>query len=86
MAGWDDIDGAPELLNETTRSATDLDLLFARVFNNVDGRKILKFLRDSTIEQPCWVPGSDPSHGYMREGQNALVRYIEARIRAAETP
>ena len=86
MAGWDDMNGAPAVLNETSREPTELDLLFARVFSNAEGRKVIKYLRETTIEQPCWVPGADPSHGFMREGQNALVRYIEARIRAAEQP
>lgn len=84
MAGWDDIEGAPEILSETSGAPDALDLLFAKVFNNTEGRKVLKYLRDATIEQPCWVPGADPSHGFVREGQNALVRYIEARIRKAD--
>ena len=35
---------------------------------------------DMTIEAPAWVPGQDSSYGYVREGQNSLVREIERRI------
>lgn len=59
----------------------DLDILMARTFGTQEGQKVLHWLRSVTIEQPAWVPGTDPSHGFAREGQNSLVREIERRIR-----
>jgi hypothetical protein len=64
-----------------------VDSMFASVFATPQGRQVLAFLRQRTIEQPCWVPGQDAAHGYAREGQNSIVREIEMRIqRAAKGP
>ena len=64
-----------------------LDLLYARIFGSDEGRQVLAHLRALTVEQPAWVPGQDPSHGFAREGQNSIVREIERRVRrAAEGP
>ena len=64
--------------------ASQMDMLYATVFNTPDGLKVLKHLASTTIDQPCWFPGNDPSHGYFREGQNSLVRQINSRIRRAK--
>ena len=61
-----------------------LDLLYATVFNSPDGLKVLKHLESTTIDQPCWFPGTEASQGYYREGQNSLVRQINNRIRRAK--
>ena len=61
-----------------------LDLLYATVFNSPDGLKVLKHLESTTIDQPCWFPGTEASQGYFREGQNSLVRQIKSRIRRAK--
>ena len=61
-----------------------LDLLYATVFNSPDGLKVLKHLESTTIDQPCWFPGTEASQGYFREGQNSLVRQINSRIRRAK--
>ena len=61
-----------------------LDLLYATVFNSPDGLKVLKHLESTTIDQPCWFPGTEASQGYFREGQNSLVRQINNRIRRAK--
>ena len=65
--------------------------LLARVFKSDDGKKVLKNLREQTIEAACWSPSIAQScglaeanaHAYAREGQNALVRNIEDCIRIA---
>ena len=64
--------------------ASQMDMLYATVFNTPDGLKVLKHLASTTTDQPCWFPGNDPSHGYFREGQNSLVRQINSRIRRAK--
>ena len=61
-----------------------LDMLYATVFNSPDGLKVLKHLESTTIDQPCWFPGTEASQGYYREGQNSLVRQINNRIRRAK--
>ena len=61
-----------------------LDLIYATVFNSPDGLKVLKHLESTTIDQPCWFPGTEASQGYFREGQNSLVRQINSRIRRAK--
>jgi hypothetical protein len=43
----------------------------------------MAWLRLTLLEQPVAVPGSDPSYGFYREGQNSVVRDIEARIKRA---
>jgi hypothetical protein len=59
----------------------NLDQLYARVFTTEAGAKVLSHLRETTIERPCFTPGEDPSHGFMREGENEIVRSIERRIK-----
>jgi hypothetical protein len=81
MAGWDDLEATPESL--VPQESSDTDKLCLRVFGTEEGQKLLKWLRDITIEQPCWGPGSDPSYGYFLEGRCSLVKEIEARINRA---
>ena len=38
------------------------------------------WLRQAILEQPVALPGSDPSYAFYREGQNSLIRDLEARI------
>ncbi len=64
--------------------ASQMDMLYATVFNTPDGLKVLKHLASTTIDQPCWYPGTEPSNGYFREGQNSLIRQIHSRIRRAK--
>jgi hypothetical protein len=81
MAGWDDIDAMQQTLQP--QEGNDTDKLCLKVFGPEDGQRMLKWLREITIEQPCWGPGSDPSYGYFLEGRCSLVKEIEARIKRA---
>ena len=38
--------------------ASQMDMLYATVFNTPDGLKVLKHLASTTIDQPCWYPGT----------------------------
>lgn len=52
---------------------------FFRCFSSGDGTKVLKLLKEQTLEQSCWIPQlGDMSNNfaYYREGQNALMRDI----------
>lgn len=79
--GWEGLDAKP---SDALPVPDEIDLLFLRVFSTEDGRKLLNVLENATIGQPSWTPGADASHGYMREGQNSIVREIHHRIRRAQ--
>lgn len=61
---------------------------FVSVFTTPAGRRVLKYLRDNTIERATFVmpqPGSDglamQKGQDLREGENNLVRRIESMIK-----
>lgn len=81
MSGWDDFEPQAPVVEEP---AQNIDLLMARAFSTEEGKKVLAWMRDRYLEQPCWQPGADPSLGQWREGQNAVIRDIEGRIRKAK--
>ena len=58
--------------------------VIAAPFMLPEGRLALSELRARTIEHPAFVPGETEGYGYMREGQNSIVRFIETCIRVAE--
>ena len=45
---------------------------------------MLEDLKSRTVESPSWYPGADEHYGYVREGQNAVVREILNRIERAK--
>ena len=69
--GWAALLAQP---GEEDTSQDSINKLFARV-------KVTAYLRAKTLDQPSFLPGSDASYGYAREGQNSIVREIENRIR-----
>ena len=81
MAGWDDLDAMQAEFEP--KPANDIDKLCLRVFGTDEGQKLLGWLRDQTVEQPCWGPGADASTGYFLEGRCSLVKEIESRIKRA---
>lgn len=83
MEGWEFFDAAPAA-NTEPQPKQDIDILMARTFGTEEGRQVLAWLRQATIETPAWMPGQDASFGYAREGQNSLVREIERRIERAK--
>ena len=81
MAGWDDLEQALPLdVRDVSQARDDLDRLTLRVLGDEDGKKLMDWLRQSVLEQPVALPGSDPSYAFYREGQNSLIRDLEARI------
>jgi hypothetical protein len=77
MAGWDDI----EAISQTKTEVTEIDKLCVRVLNTEDGKKLLNWLRQQTIERPAWLPGLDSSNGFYQEGRSSVVRELETKIR-----
>tara|TARA_R100001163_G_scaffold57933_1_gene46051 strand:- start:19668 stop:19898 length:231 start_codon:yes stop_codon:yes gene_type:complete len=64
----------------------ELSANYRACFNTAAGRKVMAHMRSITIDQSCFVPGigftgadglSAEQNGFMREGQNSLVREIE---------
>ena len=80
---WDDIEGIAQVI-EQDQSQIDINLLIARTFSTEEGQKVLAWMRDNYLERPCWQPGADSSVGQWREGQNSVIREIEARIKRAK--
>jgi len=73
------------------QEVAELDSAFLRLFDSADGILVLEFLKKNTIESVTWSSAiaqnssldAAVAHGYAREGQNALVRDIIARIEFA---
>ena len=85
--GWDGLetDDAPIVIHDVNLQR-DLDIVFKRTFDTEAGKKVLAPLKASTVDQPAWLPGAEPSFGYAREGQNSIYREIEQRIKRANEP
>lgn len=85
--GWDGVDATNEPIQIINREKQrELNIAFKRCFSTKDGETVLSFLKEVTLNQPCWVAGADVSFGYAREGQNSIIREIEQRIRRANEP
>jgi len=79
----------PKIPQETVDKIKEMDVLIAKTFSTQAGRKVLKFLRDETIEKPIFRRiGQDiagANEGYFREGQNELIRQLEMRVKRANS-
>jgi len=82
--GWDFFEAQSEPEQKAAQK-DDIDILMARTFGTDEGKQVLAWLRQVTIEVPAWVPGQEASYGFAREGQNSLVREIERRIVRAKS-
>jgi hypothetical protein len=81
MPGWDDLEQPlPLEIGDVKQKRDDIDRLCLRVLGNEDGHKLMEWLRHTVVEQPVALPGSDPSYAYYREGQNSIVKDLEARL------
>ena len=81
MAGWDDLEQSLPLdVRDVKQKRDDTDRLCLRVFGNDDGKEMIAWLRQTILEQPVALPGSDSSYAFYREGQNSIIRDLEARI------
>lgn len=81
--GWEGLNEISLDIRDSQQAVEDLNKLCLRVFNTEDGKKLMGWLRASILEQPVATPGSDSSYAYYREGQNSIVRDLEARITKA---
>ena len=81
--GWEGLQEITLDVRDSQQAVEDLNKLCLRVLGTEDGEKLMGWLRASILEQPVAVPGSDPSFAFYREGQNSIVRDLEARITKA---
>ena len=78
---WTDLEeGLPLEKGEPNDKRDNHDRLVLRVLGDEDGQKLMDWLRQSIYEQPVALPGSDPSYAYYREGQNSVIKDLEARL------
>lgn len=106
--GWSSLNQTPQDVAQANAEAAEaqsmeqyrVDKMFFDLFySNATGREVLDFLRQQTIEQPCFFPSAHPlgggqfvtlsagEQGLIREGQNSIVREIEFRVgRAMQGP
>ena len=81
MAGWDDLEQSLPLdVRDVKQQRDESDQLCLRVFGDEDGVKMIPWLRQTILEQPVALPGSDSSYAFYREGQNSIIRDLEARV------
>lgn len=56
---------------------------YQAVFSTEAGKVVLDDLKARTTDKPTWNPDLSVNHGFVREGQNMIVRLIEKRIEEA---
>ena len=88
--GWkEDNAETNQVFKDRAKELFEINMAVVRVFKGKDGKKVLDWLRSVTIEAGTWrasLPYNEAiAHGFAREGQNALVRDIEHRIKIMET-
>lgn len=81
--GWEDLEAIPTDVRDAQQATDDLNRLCLRVLGDEDGQKLMEWLRTALLEQPVAVPGADSSFAFYREGQNSVVRDLEARVKRA---
>jgi len=80
--GWEGLDFIEQM--QVTDEQKKKDSLYAKIFSSAEGQIVLDDLKSRTIDKPSWFPGADEHYGYVREGQNAVVREILQRIERAK--
>lgn len=83
VEGWEGLQEQNTDIRGAEQAVEDLNKLCLRVLASEDGVKLMKWLRATLLEQPVALPGADPSYAFYREGQNSIIRDLEARIQKA---
>ena len=84
--GLDALDQEDKDSSEKNQKIQDeLNKQYSICFSTPCGLKVLEHLKNCTLEQPTWIPnptsGQSAIHyGFVREGQNSIVRNIVDRI------
>ena len=90
--GWEGLEGSDQVKEQRARQQEERHervMVIARAFAGPIGKEALAALRESTIEQPAFDVVNmgllnGIGYGVFREGQNSIVRYIEACIKTAQ--
>lgn len=93
----DPVEANRQANEEANNAERELAQLFADVLHHSPrGPELMAYLRDCTIELPLMDVGrsivkgdvalSPADWAYMREGQNSIVRMMEAQVHRALTP
>lgn len=83
--GWEGLESVKSDVRDEMQRREDLNKLCHRVLASTeDGKKLMEWLRQITIEKPVAVPGVDASFAYFYEGQCSIVRDLENRIKLAK--
>lgn len=88
---FDNMDFAPQLaddhrtaMQEASNEYVELAKAFEKTFSTPSGKKVMKHLKELTLERCTWQPDVGMNvaipTGFAREGQNALMRNILALI------
>jgi len=82
---WEELEsiGQTADVRDVSQLREDADRLVLRVLGTEDGQALMRWLRDTILEQPVAVPGASSDYAFYREGQNSVVRDLEARIKRA---
>lgn len=83
MPGWEDLEALDAEASANHSKQDDTNKLMLRVFSTEDGQRLLAWWREHLLEQPVAVPGSSSDFAFYREGQNSVIRDLEARIKRA---
>lgn len=85
---WEELEAMsqPQDVRAVEQKREDTDRLCLRVLGSEDGQLLMKWLRETILEQPVAVPGSPADFAFYREGQNSLIRDLEARLNRARKP
>ena len=83
--GWEGVEAQPPTQPEyAATEQAQIDKAISIMFATEQGEKVMKFLVDAYLHQPCWAPGFTTDYGFFREGQNTLIRELQARVQRAK--
>lgn len=83
-----------QITEEHRRQVAELAAQYRACFSTPAGQSVLVHLRSITLEQPTWVPATSlgcdgqaaEQLGWVREGQNEIVRHILKYVGFEEAP
>ena len=73
---WQDLQNKKSLKGEVN----EVDQVFASVFNQIDGKKVIEYLESITINSVCSPQATDATLWHL-EGQRYLLHIIKNKIK-----
>lgn len=87
---WHNLKPEPDIAQvEAARQREyETDVEFLKTFSAPSGKIVLAWLVAHTLDTPTWWPDADynksVANGFFREGQNSLIRQLQAKINNAK--